>query len=272
MSLPNEWSRTVHSLIAGSTAGSLGVVVGQPIDMLRVRLQIGAQNFTHSTGFLALFKGVVPPLLMTGVVSSLQFGVYQGIQNECERRLSKSSRALPLWTHFVAGFGAGAALSIVTSPFLILKVQQQALGEDLLHSAARLVRAEGARGLFRGFGAHFYADSAGRGVYMMSYEALKRVAGSDCSSLSNAQRLVAGAGAGMLTWLAIYPADVVRSRLFALRPGLGSLSSSQCVRLVYREHGWKGFFKGMGLTVLSAGPIAAVVLPTYDLILQLLAG
>jgi len=209
---------------------------------------------------------------MTGVVSSLQFGVYERIRIDYERRLSKSNSKLPLWTHFAAGFGAGAALSIVTSPFLTLKVQQQALGEGLVQAASSLVQAEGIRGLFRGFGAHFYADSAGRGVYMMSYEGLKRVvAGSECESVTLRHRLLAGAGAGMATWLAVYPADVVRSRLYALRPSLGrSLSQSGCVRLVYREHGLRGFFKGMGLTILSSGPIAAVVLPTYDFIFEFL--
>jgi len=261
----------MHSLVAGSVAGSLGVVVGQPIDMLRVRLQIGKHNFQHTPGLIPLFKGVLPPLLMTGVVSSLQFGVYERIRMEFERRLSKSNSMLPLWTHFAAGFGAGAALSIATSPFLTLKVQQQALGEGLVQTASHLVQAEGTRGLFRGFGAHFFADSAGRGVYMMSYEGFKRATGSKCESVSLTQRLIAGAGAGMATWLAIYPADVVRSRLYALRPSLGgSLTQVGCARLVYREHGLRGFFRGMGLTILSSGPIAAVVLPTYDFIFEFL--
>jgi hypothetical protein len=172
----------------------------------------------------------------------------------------------------LAGFGAGAAVSVITSPAITLKVQQQALGQGLLATAKHLVKAEGARGLFRGFGAHFVADSLGRGVYMMVYETLKRAsAGRSSDTGSYAQRLAAGAGAGMSSWLVIYPADVIRSRLFALRPGMGrSVSLVACVQQVYHEHGLRGFFKGLNLTMLTAGPIAAVVLPTYDFIFDFL--
>lgn len=264
----NDWTQTLHSLVAGSVAGSLGVVVGQPIDMLRVRQQIGAQNVKYEPGILPLFRGILPPLLMTGVVSSLQFGVFQSIEGKFSETYSKPSTQLPLWTHLVAGFGAGATLSVVTSPFIIVKVQQQALGDSLIRTASRLVKLEGVKSLYRGFGAHFWADAVGRAVYMSSYEAFKRAAGQKPGEpLNFTQRLLAGAGAGMATWLAVYPADVVRSRLFALRPGQGhTLTQAGCVRQVYREAGLKGFTKGLGLTMVSAGPIAAVVLPTYDFI------
>jgi len=258
-------------LIAGSAAGSLGVLAGQPLDTLRVRMQIGSGNFKSSPGFLSLCRGVVPPLMIAGVVSALNFGVYRGILNGYEQRHSLPSSRLPLSTHLVAGCGAGALISGLTSPFTILKVQQQALGEGFVSTASRLVRAEGTKGLFRGFGAHFLADSWGRGVYMMMYEGFKRGAGQQPDSRPYAHRLVAGAGAGMGSWLAIYPVDVLRSRMFALRPGMGgSMGLAGCARQVYREHGFRGYFKGLSLTMLSAGPIAALVLPTYDFIFDLL--
>jgi solute carrier family 25 carnitine/acylcarnitine transporter 20/29 len=209
--------------------------------------------------------------MIAGVVNALSFGVYQVIQSTFEQRYSAPSSKLPLWTHLFAGLGAGAAISVINSPAITLKVQQQALGEGLLATASYLVKAEGARGLFRGFGVHFVADTVGRGVYMMAYESLKRVSPAPSDKVPYAQRLLAGAGAGMSSWLLIYPADVVRSRLFALRPGEGrSLGFAACVQQVYRERGFRGFFKGLSLTVLTAGPIAAVVLPTYDFIFDFL--
>lgn len=275
----NDWTQTAHSLIAGSVAGSLGVVVGQPIDMLRVRQQIGKQQAKPTEGFFSLFRGILPPLFMTGVVSSFQFGVFQSIQGHYEKMYIKRSSELPLWTHLVAGFGAGAALSVVTSPFIIVKVQQQALGGSLTKTASHLMKMEGIKGLYRGFGAHFWADAVGRAVYMATYEALKRTAASTNNQnstqttppLTYTQRLLAGAGAGMATWLAVYPADVIRSRIFALPPGKGNtLTQVGAVQRVYSEYGLMGFTRGLGLTMASAGPIAAVILPTYDYIFQTL--
>lgn len=83
--------------------------------------------------------------------------------------------------------------------------------------------------------------------------------------------MIAGAGAGMGGWFAIYPVDVIRSRIFALRPGSsGSVGMVGCARQVYRDHGYRGFFKGLGLTMMRAGPVAAFVLPTYDVIFEFL--
>lgn len=236
-------------------------------------MQIGAENFKSVSGFLPLYRGVLPPLMIAGVVSSVNFGVYQGIKNAFEKANSQSSSELPLPVHAAAGAGAGAVISVITSPANIIKVQQQALGTGLVQTASRLVRVEGTRGLFRGFGAHFIGESFGRGVYMMIYEALKRVvlARQPDSWPTNAHRIIAGAGAGMGGWFVIYPVDVIRSRIFALQPGSrGATGMAECASQVYRDHGYRGFFKGLGLTMMRAGPVAAVVLPAYDLIFEFL--
>jgi hypothetical protein len=46
------------------------------------------------------------------------------------------------------------------------------------------------------------------------------------------------------------------------------LSTTEMIRVM---HGEKAFYRGFWLTVLRAGPVAAAVLPVYDLVLEKLS-
>jgi hypothetical protein len=47
-------------------------------------------------------------------------------------------------------------------------------------------------------------------------------------------------------------------------PMLPSPTVTSTVKHIYSQHGWKGFTRGIGLTVARAGPVAASVLPIFD--------
>ena len=124
------------------------------------------------------------------------------------------------------------------------------------------------------------------------------------------ERMMCAAAAGIVCWMVIFPVDSLRSRLYAqattttgavsqahgpsshLQPqqqqqqpsGSQATSSSttsstsprmssswHMVQRVYREHGLRGFYRGVTITVLRAGPVAAAVLPMYDLTLDYLS-
>lgn len=130
----------------------------------------------------------------------------------------------------------------------------------------------------------------GRGVYMCTYEGLKRVmrpptassAGSGLPLLLHHQqqqmqpqmqsqplyqRIVAGALAGICGWLVIYPLDVIKSRLQAdaLAPGHNKYTGmTDCFRVSYGQGGIRSLYSGLGFTLLRAVPVASVILPCYD--------
>lgn len=49
-----------------------------------------------------------------------------------------------------------------------------------------------------------------------------------------------------------------------------SLTPLAAARACYAEHGLRGFFVGIRLTLLRAAPVAGVVLPINDYVLRLL--
>ena len=73
-----------HGLLAGSVAGASGVLIGHAFDTAKVHAQIGGTPGRLKA--VQLYRGIVPPLLTTGCVRSLYFGVYE----KCKQRVDDS--------------------------------------------------------------------------------------------------------------------------------------------------------------------------------------
>mmetsp|Transcript_25697 Transcript_25697/g.45332 ORF Transcript_25697/g.45332 Transcript_25697/m.45332 type:complete len:84 (+) Transcript_25697:3-254(+) len=74
--------------------------------------------------------------------------------------------------------------------------------------------------------------------------------------------------AGVACWVFIYPTDVMRSRLYAASAAGYHGNAWQVVRQMHAEQGWRAFYKGFTITTLRAGPVAAFILPVYDVVLE----
>jgi solute carrier family 25 carnitine/acylcarnitine transporter 20/29 len=79
------WPRIRHFL-AGTASGVCLVLAGHPLDTIKVRLQsTQADRFAgpwqclketiRNEGFGGLYKGASPPLVMTGFINSIMFGL-----------------------------------------------------------------------------------------------------------------------------------------------------------------------------------------------------
>ena len=207
----------------------------------------------------------------------------------------------------MASFAAGATTSVLTSPMIIVKTKQQLMTwgfrkaiRDTYHSGFNRQPhvVNGLSNFYAGFGIHFFCDAIGRSLYMYSYELLKRqLAKVKCNNeqqslsqfsfesmnnnrvstanLSIPDRMVCAALSGMICWAFIYPADVIRSKVYAkslnAQTSLTTLDGINLARTMVREQGFKSLYRGMGVTVLRAGPVAASVLPIYDCVLEWLS-
>jgi hypothetical protein len=198
---------------------------------------------------------------------------------------------------------AGSILACFTSPMLIVKTQQQVFGHSFRHAALQMIRPDASgplqfRNMFVGFSVHTFSEVVGRAVYFCTYEYLKRnmlvyrqAQDPNLETVSLQDRMASAAMSGILCWAAIFPIDAVRCRLYAERPALstaaststiaggvsstavrtGNLTAVQMARHMWQQGGWRSFYRGFGVTVLRAGPVAAAVLPIYDLALEQLS-
>jgi hypothetical protein len=80
---------------------------------------------------------------------------------------------------------------------------------------------------------------------------------------------IVGAGAGVAYWTAFYPADTVKS-LVQTHPdyiGRGFIESFQ---KIVRTEGYRGLYKGWGITAARAAPAHATIFASYEYTMKLL--
>jgi solute carrier family 25 carnitine/acylcarnitine transporter 20/29 len=254
------------SFASGLVAGLSGVLVGHPFDTLKVRMQTGVHG--HPLTLFSVYRGVGPPLLTTGIVQAMNFGLFLSFKETLEN----DGRVHGLPQVFIAAAMAGACISVVTQPSSMLKVQQQVLPRGgMVEQFRAIVVARGMSGLYTGMGPHFLMETIGRGVYMSGFYFFKSVLGpmdeGENPALSFSRKALAGAAAGCLSWIVIYPADVVRNTLqsaVALDPGGKRENAVRCAHRLIKIGGIRRLYRGIHYSFIRAAPVAATILSIWD--------
>ena len=286
-----------NSFVAGLIAGVTGTLVGHPLDSVKVWIQTGQQRptFENATtskmgggtggvgGILSALRrsyaGVASPVLTVGLIQSINFAAYDSMRRywyytyEVDTKGNPSDKAYLNNDSFtsiaVSGVAAGAVVSTITQPVMMIKTKQQTQQHNMKFAQAI---KHSIRYPMIGFGTHFFMETANRSIYFVVYEAIKRKYADDDEhgNASMSVRMMGAMAAGVSCWMFIYPSDVIRSRLYSASASGRNMNALQVVREMYAQQGVRSFFKGYGITMLRAGPVAAFILPVYDVVLDFL--
>jgi solute carrier family 25 carnitine/acylcarnitine transporter 20/29 len=291
---------------AGYISGAVGIIVGNPLDLIKVRLQAtpsapfatatpSALSYTSqfsSAG--SLIRGATAPILGYGALNALLFVSY----NRTSDFLNANELGAPpnLWTTWLAGAIGGLATWVVSTPTELVKCQAQLSSSTSWSITKTVLRNEGVRGLYFGGVVTALRDSIGYGFYFWSYELSTRYMVSRMRDTSGqlpqgnskvgieeaAKVLLCGGLAGVVTWASIFPLDVIKTRVQTqvqdgreTRPLLDG-SSSQLRRLgatelaknAYRNEGLSVFFRGLGVCSIRAFIVNAVQWAVYEWVMQ----
>ncbi|KAL7753611.1 hypothetical protein RI367_000542 [Sorochytrium milnesiophthora] len=131
-----------NDFIAGALSGSLGVLVGNPLDVVKVRLQTAASSrstssapppsilgsvsqMIRSEGVSSLFRGAASPLVSVAALNSVLFVSY-GKSLSVIQSLSASTRREPTtWQAGLAGLVSGFACYAISTPTELVKCRVQ---------------------------------------------------------------------------------------------------------------------------------------------------
>ncbi|XP_002662242.1 solute carrier family 25 member 45 [Danio rerio] len=274
--------------IAGWISGAVGLVVGHPLDTVKVRLQTQSvyggildcviKTYTRE-GLHGFFKGMSFPVLSVAVSNAVAFGSYSNaLDYLTQSHHNDHSQRSPLSYVFMAGCFSGLAQLFVTAPIDLVKVRLQnqtrsrSAGNKYrgpLHCVAVIVREDGLKGLFRGFWALALRDVPCYGLYFLPYEFTLRMMTEKGKQPGHCAVLAAGGVAGVITWACATPMDVVKARL-QMSGGGGRVYSGvlNCITVSVREEGIRVFFKGLLLNSVRAFPVNAVTFLSYEMILR----
>jgi len=244
----------MNEFIAGAIGGAVGVLIGQPFDLIKTRKMIGYNdsilNMIRKEGWLSPFRGASFPMITQGLYTSVSFSTYIWFLDQYN-------------SPFLAGCMGGAVSTLIVTPSEVIKIGMQA---DHSRFVARgkmrefiTNRYRTGGSFFTGFWSTFWRETPATGVYFMSYKRGKEYFGPTRMS-----EIISGGIAGVLSWACILPVDVVKSRIQYGFKG----TMKDCAMDIIRTDGIKGLFKGAVPCLLRAFPVNAVTFLTYEEIIR----
>ncbi|AQZ14236.1 YMC2 (YBR104W) and YMC1 (YPR058W) [Zygosaccharomyces parabailii] len=282
-------TRVAKDLLAGTAGGIAQVLVGQPFDTTKVRLQTSSapttakeviSNLLRKEGPLAFYKGTLTPLIGVGACVSLQFGVNEAMKRYFHSKNTGKPDTLTLTQYYTCGVAGGLSNSLLAAPIEHVRIRlqtQTGSGADAAYKGPldciKQLRSQGK--LMRGLGPTALREAHGIGIYFLTYEAM--VADQVRNGVPRVdipawKLCFFGALSGTALWLMVFPVDVVKSVMQTddlFHPKYGKSSFSVAGEM-WRRHGLSSFFKGFGPTMLRAAPANAATFATFELIMRLL--
>ncbi|ANB13369.1 Agc1p [Sugiyamaella lignohabitans] len=289
----HEVFESAYNFALGSVAGAFGATVVYPIDLVKTRMQNqrtsqpGQQLLYKNSidcfkkvvsreGFRGLYSGLGPQLVGVAPEKAIKLTVNDLVRG----KFTGADGELPLWAEIVAGGSAGGCQVIFTNPLEIVKIRLQIQGEVAKtvegaprRSAIWIVRHLGLVGLYKGATACLLRDVPFSAIYFPAYAHIKKdyFGEGPQKRLSIGQLLIAGAVAGIPAAYLTTPSDVIKTRLqVESRKGQTSYTGlRQAAKTIYKEEGFKAFFKGGPARIFRSSPQFGCTLAAYELLHRL---
>ncbi|CAA0833614.1 Mitochondrial substrate carrier family protein [Striga hermonthica] len=177
---------------------------------------------------------------------------------------------------FFLGAALFSGVSGTLYPIVVLKTRLQVMlhSSSCLKMASAILKNEGPRGFYRGFGTSLMGTIPARALYMGALEVTKSNVGNIASSrlgLSEASSsAIANAAAGLFASMAAQlvwtPIDVISQRLMVQGgSGLKRYNGGiDAFRKIVNVDGIRGLYRGFGISILTYAPSNAVWWASYS--------
>ncbi|XP_060906089.1 mitochondrial adenyl nucleotide antiporter SLC25A23 isoform X1 [Labrus mixtus] len=175
-----------------------------------------------------------------------------------------------VWRQLMAGAMAGSVSRTGTAPLDRLKVFRQVHGSidlkgNVLSGFQSMVKEGGLRSLWRGNGMNVLKIAPETAIKFSAYEQIKDVirGRNESRTLRVHERFFAGSLAGATAQTAIYPMEVLKTRLTLRKSGQYS-GIADCAKQILLKEGVTAFYKGYLPNMLSIVPYAGIDLAVYE--------
>jgi solute carrier family 25 carnitine/acylcarnitine transporter 20/29 len=262
-------------LAPGAVGGFFNVFVGHPLDLVKVRQQVGSsptlqlaavqqgstqmlRNIFAKEGVTGLYAGVSAPLLAVVPAFALVFATNDRAKAFLASHSAKGDASQLNTAQFaMAGGISGVPLAVVLGPLERVKCEFQIYGSSKYQNSIRncIQQIHNQGTLFRGTGLTVARDVPGNAAYFASYELFRRsfcdMQQTDTPTMT--ATILAGGLAGMANWTVAIPMDVIKSRYQVASPGTYS-SCAHVLKDMIRHEGPFALFKGLSPALLRAFP------------------
>jgi len=284
--------RSALPFINGGAAGMFATVCIQPIDMVKVRIQLageGSRGGVRPSAFkvakdiiaagkvLDLYSGLSAGLLRQAVYTTARMGIFDTFQQTLSSRAKSQGRQITFFERSAAGLAAGGLAAIIGTPADVALIRMQSDGlrpvaeranyTSVINALSRITRNEGVLSLWSGTAptvARAMALNFGQLAFFSEAKARFKNAGMPEWGKTFAASAIAGFFASFFS----LPFDFVKTRLQkqtklpdGTLPYKGSLD---CAIKVAREEGLLRFYRGFGTYYVRIAPHAMITLVVAD--------
>jgi len=284
--------RAALPFINGGLAGMVATTVIQPIDMIKVRLQLAGEgvrtgpkptplsvtrDVIAAGKVMDLYTGLSAGLLRQAVYTTARLGFFDTFMKSLSRRADANGTKIGFKERAGAGLTAGGLAAVVGNPADLALIRMQSDGlkplaaranyTSVIDALSRIAKAEGVTALWSGaYPTVVRAMALNFGQLAFFSEAKSQL--KDTSLSPRMQTLSASAIAGFFASFFSLPFDFVKTRLQKQqRAADGTLPYKgmvDCFRKVTKDEGLLRFYRGFSTYYVRIAPHAMVTLIVAD--------
>lgn len=282
--LQAPYIRAALPFVNGGLAGMVATTGIQPIDMVKVRLQLAGEgartgpkpsplgitrDIIAQGKVLDLYTGLSAGLLRQAVYTTARMGFFDTFMNAFAARGAEKGQKIGFAERAAAGLSAGGLAAMIGNPADLALIRMQSDGlkplaerknyKSVIDALGSIVKNEGVARLWAGAAPTVVrAMALNFGQLAFFSEAKSQL--KDTSLSPRAQTLSASAVAGFFASALSLPFDFVKTRLQKQSKGpdgkLPYASMVDCFKKVAKEEGITRFYRGFGTYYVRIAPHA----------------
>lgn len=258
----------LDTFIAGLGYGATSVLVGQPLDTIKTRMQAMttssgavsklsslevAKQILKQEGFTGLYKGGSVIILGGSLFRSAQFGVYEAALGRMKDYFGPTTPEGRIFFKrldpqvIIAGFAGGIGRGMIEAPFEFIKTRLQ------------VDHAWKFREVFSGSGATLFRNSFLFSSFVVYVDLSKQLIPGGLGPF------LTGAVCSNLAWCTIWPIDVVKSQIQS-----GNFANQSFARLLWNNVKSGAVFRGLAPGLARSFMANGCAMVVYNKILELL--
>ncbi|GMT05647.1 hypothetical protein PENTCL1PPCAC_27821, partial [Pristionchus entomophagus] len=277
-----------ENLLGGLSGGVLSTLICHPMDLLKIRYSANegssfrpqyssyldaARQITKAEGVRGLYQGLSPNIigcaLSWGAFLHVNDWIRERVRSSAPSTISSSSHL----TNFACAYASGVSVMCFTNPIWLVKTRlclQYESGvkkyDGMVDCMQKIVREEGARGLYKGFVAGLLGASHGA-AQMMIYTHLKERRALQLGFERSAQLPLTdyfffSTLSKVLAVTMTYPYQVVRTRMQDHNAVYSGVWNT--LKRTVQGEGVAGLYKGLLMANIRTLPATVIVFMTYE--------